>query len=98
MKLSACFLSPVNLCGIGGLIPFQSLVWSAIVISTGVLGLGGNSSGLRLGISECALYFGEDVLVSLMSANFILNGLKAGTPVSSGSSLSPQYSDQVYPD
>src|SRR5258708_22547050 len=41
MKLSACFHSPVNLCGIGGLIPFQSLVCSAITISAGDLGLDG---------------------------------------------------------
>ena len=98
MKLSACFLSPVNLCGIGGLIPFQSSVWSAITISAGVLGLGGDSSGLRSGISECVSDFGENVSVSLMSANSILNGSRAGTPVSSGRSLAPAYSDQLDPD
>src|SRR5260370_16123783 len=98
MKLSACFLSPVNLCGIGGLILFWSLVWSAITISTGVLGLGGDSSGLRLGISECVLDFGENVSVSLISINSILNGLRVGTPVSSGRSLAPLYSDRLDPD
>src|SRR5258705_1461536 len=98
MKLSACFHSPVNLCGIRGLILFRSSVWSAITILTGVLGLGGDSSGLRSGISECASDLGENVSVSFMSANSILNGLRAGTPVSSGRSLAPVYSDRLDPD
>src|SRR5258705_8089264 len=52
MKLLACFHSPVNLCGIGGLMLFQSSVCSAIIISAGDLGLGGDSNSLRSGISE----------------------------------------------
>src|SRR5258705_8283797 len=89
MKLSACFLSPVNLCGIGGLILFLSLVWLAITILMGVLGLGGDSSGLRSGILECVSDFGENISV---------NGLRAGTPVSSGRSLAPAYSGWLDPD
>src|SRR5258705_1117807 len=98
MKLSACFHSPVNLCGIRGLILFRSSVWLAITILTGVLGLGGDDSGLRSGISECVSDFGENISVSLVSANSVLNGLRVGTPVSSGRSLAPVYSDQLDPD
>src|SRR5258705_9691318 len=98
MKLSAGFISSVNLCGIRGLIPFWSSVWSVITISTGVLGLGGDDSGLRSGISEYVSDFDENVLVSLMSANSIFNGLRVGTPVSSGRLLASVYSDRLDPD